>query len=250
MAVDYIWPETSVNITHLPLSNPLCANDTCLEFAAAGMASQTLHPWAEQFRYGWYVLYYWGIILLVFMLVASARRLHYFHASRSSIYWIDDKPTAGEKLIALCRSITYRRASGRIADFKKLPSLGPGILVLVSILFSVVICFSQRPYYRQNAGYGSPPLGTRAGLAGTAMTPIVVALSGKYNLVTLLTGIAYEKLNFLHRWCGIMYLFFGIVHTVAFMVTGYDSGGAKRLYYQFYQAGEWEPSALTGVRHY
>jgi predicted ferric reductase len=140
--------------------------------------------------------------------------------------------------VAITRSITYRRASGRIADFKKLPSLGLAILVLASCLFAVLICFVQHPYYRQNRGYGSPPLGVRAGLAGTAMTPIVVALSGKYNLVTLLTGISHEKLNFLHRWCGIIYLFFGIVHTIPFLINNYRSGGPKRLYYQFYYHGK------------
>ena len=238
MAINYVWPETNVNITDLPLHDPLCANDTCLAFAAAGEASQTLISWTSQFNYGYYVCFFWGIILGALVLVNSANRLHYFHTSRSARYFIDDKPTTGEKLVAFGRSITYRRASGRIADFKKLPSMGLAILVLISCLFAVLICFVQHPYYRQNRGYGSPPLGVRAGLAGTAMTPIVVALSGKYNLVTLLTGISHEKLNFLHRWCGIIYLFFGIVHTVPFLINDYRSGGPKRLYYQFYYEGK------------
>ena len=219
MAIDYVWPETNINITHLPLNDPLCANDTCLAFAAAGKASQELISWTSQFSYGYYVCFFWGIILGAFILFNSANRLHFLHATRSSVYFVSDKPTSGEKLVAFGRSITYRRASGRIADFKKLPSLGLAILVFVSCLFAVLICFVQHPYYRQNRGYGSPPLGVRAGLAGTAMTPIVVALSGKYNLVTLLTGMSHEKLNFLHRWCGIIYLFFGIVHTVPFLIT-------------------------------
>ena len=236
--IDYVWPETNANITYLPLDNPLCANDTCLAFATAHEASQALIGWGSQFRYGWYVSMYAGFILAFFVLVGSARRLHYFHTSRSRVYYVDDKPTYGEKVVAFGRSITYRRASGRIADFKKLPSLGLAVLVLVSIVFCVLICFAQHPYYRQSRGYGSPPLGVRAGLAGTALTPIVVALSGKYNLVTLLTGISHEKLNFLHRWVGMMYLFFGIVHTVPFLINDYASGGSKRLYYQFYYTGK------------
>jgi hypothetical protein len=59
MTINYVWPETDVNITHLPLSDPLCANDTCLAFAEAGDASQTLISWTSQFSYGWYTLYYW-----------------------------------------------------------------------------------------------------------------------------------------------------------------------------------------------
>ena len=59
MTINYVWPETNVNITHLPLSDPLCANDTCLAFAEAGDASQALISWTSQFRYGWYTLFYW-----------------------------------------------------------------------------------------------------------------------------------------------------------------------------------------------
>ena len=248
MPVNYIWPETTTNITFLPLQDPLCANDTCLAFAAAHAASQTLIAWDSQFLYGHYVCFFLGIILGLFVLLCSANRLHYFYASRASTFFIEDRPTAGEKLIALGRSFTYRRATGRIAEFKKLPALGPGLLVAFSCLFAILVCFVQHPYYRQDRGYGSPPLGVRAGLAGVAMTPITVALSGKYNLITLLTGISHEKLNFLHRWCGCIYLFFGIVHTVPFLVNDYHSGGAKRLYYQFYYAGENRPLLPLSAR--
>jgi hypothetical protein len=158
MTINYIWPETNVNIVHLPLSNPLCANDTCLAFAAAGKASQELISWTSQFSYGYYMCFFWGIILGAFTLVNSANRLHYFHATRSSVYFVNDKPTAGENLVAIARSITYRRASGRIADFKKLPSLGLAILVLISCLFAVLICFVQHPYYRETAALAHRPL--------------------------------------------------------------------------------------------
>lgn len=99
MTITYVWPKTDVIITHLPLSNPLCANGTCLVFAEAGEASQALISWMSQLKYGWYTLYYWGLILGIFILVGSARRLHYFHTSRSMVYCVDDKPKTGEKLL-------------------------------------------------------------------------------------------------------------------------------------------------------
>lgn len=233
----YIWPDTDKNITWLPLDDPLCANDTCLAFAEAHDASQALISWGSQFLYGHYVLMVWGCVLGLTMLVGSARRLQYFHASRSSIFVIEDRPTAGQKALAFVRSVAYRRASGLLANMKKLPNLGMALLAILAWLFAIVLMFAEHPYYRETRGYGSPPLGVRAGLAGTALTPIVFALSGKYNLVTLLTGISHERWNFLHRQCGLIYLFFGVVHTVPFLINAYGSGGPKRLWYQFYNAG-------------
>ena len=149
-------------------------------------------------------------------------------------------------MLAYVRKIAYRRASGRIANMKKLPNLGLALLAGLAWLFAIVLMFTEHPYYRNNRGYGSPTLGVRAGLAGTALTPIVFALSGKYNLVTLLTGISHEKLNFWHRQVGLIYLFFGVVHTVPYLINDFGSGGPKRLWYQFYTAGEY--SSLCSER--
>lgn len=234
----YIWPETDKNITWLSLDDPLCANDTCLAYATAHDASQARISWASQFLYGHYVLMIWGCVLGLAMLLGSARRLEHFHASRAAIYFVEDTPTMSQKVRALGRSIAYRRASGRLADARTLPNLGMALLALFAWLAAILLMFIQRPYYRESRGYGSPALGVRAGLAGVAMTPIVFALSGKYNLVTLLTGISHERLNFLHRQCGLIYLFFGVVHTVPFLVNDLGSGGTRRLWYQFYYAGE------------
>lgn len=240
MGIDYVWPQTDINITYLPLSDPLCANTTCIAFNAAYNASQTLISWDSQFSYGYYTVYFWGCVLGIFALVACAQRLDYYHASRSSGYFAGDHPTSGDKIIAIGRIVTYRRLSGRLAEWLRMSSFGLTILVLSSFLFAILLCFIQHPYYRHDRGYGSPPLGVRAGLAGVAMTPITFALSGKYNLVTLLTGISHERLNFMHRWCGMIYLFLGLVHTVPFLINDSNrmSGGAKRLCYQFYYQGQ------------
>ena len=238
--MSYVWPLTRENITFLPLSNPLCANDTCPAFAQAHAESQKRLSYTRHFLYGHYVSIYWCALLAMFTLVHAKSLLDLHVASRTDSKNVAFRkaPDFTDKLLALGRSIAYLRLSGRVGDKLKLPSLALSLWIVLSFVFAALLCFVERPFYRQNCGYGSPPLGIRAGLAGVAMTPPTIALSGKYNFVTLLTGISHEKLSVLHRWCGMLYFFFAIVHTLHFIVTALQSGGVERLRYQFYYSGE------------
>jgi len=238
-SISWTWPNTDKNITFLPLSDPLCANSTCLAFNDAHVASQAQISWASQFFYANYTAYFYcALIGLAAVFYHLQRFTDYYNGLRKRA-----PTTVLPKGIALVRSITYRRASGAIGRIG-VPSLGVGALLLASTVYAVALVFTQRPYYRGHRGYGSPPLGVRAGMAGIAMTPVVVALSGKYNIVTLLTGISYEKLNIFHRWAGYIYLFFGLVHTIPFLVAAIRDGGTARLAYQFYSMGKKTPADM------
>lgn len=46
----------------------------------------------------------------------------------------------------------------------------------------------------------------QAGWVATAQLPLIIALAGKNNVIAFLTGIPYEKLNFLHRAAGRVFL--------------------------------------------
>lgn len=242
-SIHWTWPLTDQNITFLPISDPLCANDTCLEYATAHKESQARISWASQFEYGKYVSYFYCAIIGIATIAFAASSYSHRRTAQNSRRFQDGTTSASEKLRACFRRFSYRRFSGAGNTF--LPcSLGLAMLILVSLLFSVLLCFVQHPYYRADRGYGSPALGVRAGLAAIAMTPITVALSGKYNFITLLTGVSYEKLHVLHRWAGYIYLFFSIVHTIPFIIADLASGGSTRLWYQFYNMGSME---YTGI---
>lgn len=43
-------------------------------------------------------------------------------------------------------------------------------------------------------------IGLRAALLSAAQLPLIVLLAGKNNLIGLVTGTSYERLNVLHRW--------------------------------------------------
>ncbi|KAK4686608.1 hypothetical protein P7C73_g3519, partial [Tremellales sp. Uapishka_1] len=52
------------------------------------------------------------------------------------------------------------------------------------------------------ASWSPMVVGNQAAWIAVAQVPLIIALAGKNNLVAFLTGISYEKLNFLHRSAG------------------------------------------------
>lgn len=66
-----------------------------------------------------------------------------------------------------------------------------------------------------------------------ACTPAIVVLSGKYNLITLMTGISYERLNILHRYLGYICLGLGVVHSIAFAIAIYGDSNYWPLFEKF-----------------
>ncbi|KIW03466.1 uncharacterized protein PV09_05235 [Verruconis gallopava] len=227
-------PEWFVN---LPLSDPRCRNDSCAAFKQAHTASQKQISWASQFEYGRYTTWFYVGIVGLFVF---ARLLH-VQADRKAC---SEAVGLKHKLKAAIRFVSYRRISGRVGVYLGLPSIGVLILILVSFIVATAMSFTQRPYYRGSRLYGSPPLGVRAGLMAAALIPLIIALGGKVNLVTMLTGIGHEKLNALHRWVGWIMFFLSTVHAIPFFVQESKEGLLRK---KFYAQGSLE---FTGTPTY
>ncbi|KAL0954202.1 hypothetical protein HGRIS_005330 [Hohenbuehelia grisea] len=229
---------SSSNTTDLPLSDPLCNSDACAAFKAAHQASQAAVSYYHQYDYGHYTTWYYLAAIGVAMAVYAARLYRNRKPPRPSV---DRKPTTlGHKALALARAINYRHAKGRLSNYFGFPSLGTSIFLAITSLYLLLLTFLIRPYYRERRGYGSPPLAVRTGLMAQALTPIILALAGKVNIVTVLTGLSHEKLNIFHRWASFMCLFSSIVHTIPFLVQPYREGGAAGLRARFYRPGGME----------
>lgn len=241
-------PSTG-NVTDLPLTDPRCDSDACAAFKAAHQASQATVSYDHQYDYGHYTTWYYLATIGVAMVV-YAYRLYRNRAARSGASAQQQqqqsrKTTLSHKFLAVCRFINYRHSKGRLSDYFGFPSLGTlGFLVITS-LFLLLMTFLVHPYYRGRRGYGSPPLAVRTGLMAQALTPIIVALAGKVNFITMLTGISHEKLNVFHRWVSYMCLFLSIVHTVPFIVQPLRDGGPAALRKQYYKPGGMEVCNLT-----
>lgn len=229
-------PESAdPSIANLPLTDPRCINESCTAFYAAENASQAATPWAGQFEYGHWVTWYYLTIIGVLLLVHA----HRLYSARRAITTSEQSssPSLRQKLLAVARYFSYHRITLRPFDRLGLPPTGMFAFLLVTTLFLCLLTFVATPYYRAHLGYGSPPIAIRAGLMAFACTPPMVALAGKANIVTLLTGISHEKLNVVHRWVAWMALALSIVHTAPFFVASAWDGGFENVKAQFYGVG-------------
>ena len=144
-------------------------------------------------------------------------------AHGSSIGFVNDT-------LALFRWIFYRP----IPDIRwrkhrfTFSSLAVLTTVFVTLAFVALYCFLQQPLYWQSIQYGSPPVAIRSGMIAVAMTPWIIALSTKANILTMITGVGPERLNVFHRWAGYLCLFLALVHTIPFYVQPvWDDGGMQ-----------------------
>lgn len=131
----------------------------------------------------------------------------------SSIGFVNDT-------LALFRWVFYRpipdiRWRKHRFTFSALSVLGVGFLGLA---FIALYCFLPQPLYWVSIRYGSPPLAIRSGMFAVAMTPWIVVTAMKANLMSLVTGIASDRLNVFHRWAGYLCLFMSLVHMIPFFI--------------------------------
>jgi len=238
------------NTTNLPLSDPFCNTDKCLAFKAAHAASQSAVSYYYQYHYGHFTTWYYLAVLGVAMAAYAARLYRNRRPPKAGPAGGTDGTTPlGYKVVALVRSVAYRSVGGVTAARFGLPALGMLVFLLLTWALFLAMTFWAHPYYRARRGYGSPPLGVRTGLMSTALTPVIVALAGKVNIVTWLTGISHERLNLVHRWASYVCLFLAVVHTVPFLVIAMRKCGYDGLRAQFYKPGALEVSTWPNLFH-
>jgi len=196
--------QTDNPLWKLPLSDSRCMNASCEAFVVEYNASQERYPNSHYLNFGVWTVCFWGGLVGIFTL------LHIRHR-------ITDRRWArcmNEKFLACWRFFTYRRLSGRLGEHLDL-SYGILVLLAAATVFLSVLPFYQGFLLREQFRFGSPPLSVRCAMIISALTPVMMLLAGKMNLVTLLTGISYAKLNVWHRFIGYAIFVLAIVHTVS-----------------------------------
>ncbi|KAK8240493.1 ferric reductase NAD binding domain-containing protein [Phyllosticta capitalensis] len=226
------WPNEplpeGVPFDDLPASDPHCTNKSCDAFAKGFNESENEIPLMSQIDYGWWMLCYYGSWVLIFVLA---------HLIRMAIYYIgrrrkkrpSDCPSLSHRLVATYRSLIYRRFTGRRLQRLELPSFGVLALLSLSTIFTTCLIFPEQPYLRSLFRYGSPPLSIRCAMIISALMPLLIALAGKVNIVTVFTGSSYARLNIYHRYVGGLIFALATVHMVPHFVAPIQDGGYDHL---------------------
>ncbi|KAI9931729.1 hypothetical protein ASPWEDRAFT_25415 [Aspergillus wentii DTO 134E9] len=226
----------------LPLSDSRCSNASCAAFQAAVDKTEAEISRVSQFNYGHYVTWFYAIILVLFIGAFG------FHQCRDRLGWGRSKPSQWRSwIVGWIRRFTYKRFSGKLAESLSLPSFGVLSLIVFFFFAAAVMVFVQRPYYREKIAYGMPPLAIRAGGMAFALIPMEIVLAGKYNLITLLTGVGHEKLNCFHRGIGYLMFCLSIIHATPFIHQLLKDGGYPFLNFMFYKNGSREYSGTPTI---
>ncbi|KAF8608490.1 hypothetical protein BDV93DRAFT_519518 [Ceratobasidium sp. AG-I] len=112
--------------------------------------------------------------------------------------------------------LSYTPPLGRIAEYRILDFSVKQLLVLSAYL--AIICVGM--FYKSNPATNV----TRAGFVVMSQMPIAFALGTKNSVVTALTGISYEQINFIHRWVGKLMFIASLFHFVGWLVMWTKSG--------------------------
>ncbi|KAK8153757.1 ferric reductase like transmembrane component-domain-containing protein [Phyllosticta citrichinensis] len=232
----------------LPIEDLRCikALECCRAFYAATNESQAAVPWASQFKYGHWTVWYWitilGLMTAWHLWNAITDRLSSRPASSTASSTSSGATKVGtlDRIKAVGRFCSYRCLSKHERySCITLPDAGMFVFLAATVVFLLVIVFAEKPYYRLHYGFGSPPLAIRCGLIAFGLLPITVALAGKANFVTLLTGISHERLNVVHQWVGWMMFVVSCTHAFPFFVASYrdvgGNGGYQRVKLEFYR---------------
>ncbi|TVY19818.1 Ferric/cupric reductase transmembrane component 7 [Lachnellula arida] len=108
------------------------------------------------------------------------------------------------------RKITYPQISPpHHASFFHLPPFGIFILLFLYLLFILLLEFIKQDI---PGDQHSEAIGIRAGWLTITQLPLLILLSGKINLIGLITGVSYERLNILHRWVARTMLLTATIH--------------------------------------
>lgn len=187
----------------LPESDPRCNNVSCMAYLVGYLEDQ---HWFSNYRYpsyAYWTAYFYCVTIALFALAYINTRIR-------------DGGTGTrfkDRALAAWRRWMYRRITGRIGEYLDI-SIGQLALFTAATIFLAAIDFANGHYLRDYFRFGSPPLSVRSAVIIAALLPICIALAGKVNIVSLLTGISYTKLNVWHRYLAFMIFALSIVHLV------------------------------------
>ena len=129
---------------------------------------------------------------------------------------------AYDTLIAIGREISYAqpaRIPGIVGRLIVFPSIGRSVLLIVYWMVILIMLWSNviLPPDSSIYAYRWEIVGFRAAWVSVTQLPLIYCLAGKINIISLVSGISYERLNWLHRWTARTIFLTLIVHWSFFL---------------------------------
>ncbi|KYK58758.1 hypothetical protein DCS_05776 [Drechmeria coniospora] len=192
----------------------------------------------------------WASFVAVALMCFLRRRFRRPHRRRESRGGILDKLRG--PAVAFCRRHLLPDANhalfGRTTRFQVV-TLALLVAYLVVLSFVGIRYATWRTLVSDVAGVYSTrtslgPWSNRVGVIAFALVPLSVLLCSRESLLSLLTGVPYQKFNFLHRWVGYVVLVQSGLHAVGWSII------QTRLYQPQPSVGrEWivQPCAAWGI---
>ncbi|KAF2668069.1 hypothetical protein BT63DRAFT_441574 [Microthyrium microscopicum] len=195
-------------------NDPRCINVSCLAYILGYLDDQDRYSNDNYPLYAYWTTYFYCATVALFAIVYVNRRLRDGGAGsrfkeQAKAYW---------------RMWIYRRITGKLGEQMDM-SLGQLTIFIIATIFILVLPFAQGYFLRAYFRFGSPPLSVRCAMLISGLLPICIALAGKVNIVSCLTGISYAKLNVWHRYIALMIYILTIIHLVPHVIAPIREGG-------------------------
>lgn len=205
---------TGVSVENLPITDPYCTTDACKAFRDGFADDERKTPLLKLLEYGKWTVWFYSFWILLFT------SIYVYHLVRDRIAQTRTaarRPSLKDKIVALFRFWNYRRPDSRFSRRIGLRQVSYGTLSLLAFttVFFAILPWPQQRYLRERFRFGSPPLSVRCAMTISALTPLTIALAGKVNIITWMTGVGYEKLNVYHRYVAYVIFCLATIHTVS-----------------------------------
>ena len=122
-----------------------------------------------------------------------------------------------ETTVAICREMAYPQLywlNGRVGRYFNPPPLGRCLVLLTYWAIILTMLWTNTILAPSNSMYAYKweIVGFRAAWVSITQVPLIYCLSCKFNVISIATGISYERLNWLHRWVSRTLFLTVIVH--------------------------------------
>ena len=130
-------------------------------------------------------------------------------------------------ITAIYREASYCQWAPHNSRFLRVPPIGTIILLVGYLSWVILLEFVDNDV--QGAQHFTS-LAVRAAWLAVAQVPLLILLAGKNNLIGLVSGISYERLNIIHRWVARVLLFLVLLHVI-FLHLAWNPYGLRQLEY-------------------